>query len=127
MHLQCCGVAGAVLSAGSEVTNQLPIVLLTQEKPSDGLWSGRETLIRTEGTPEISILSDFNVHHQLWLSTPFTDHPGQLAFNFAIRHALEQLVQHIRITDCLGDKPNILDFFLSSNSAYAVIFSIGLL
>ncbi|MPC35047.1 Chymotrypsinogen A [Portunus trituberculatus] len=25
---------------------------------------------------EISILGDFNVHHQLWLSSPFTDHPA---------------------------------------------------
>ena len=43
---------------------------------------------------EISIFEDFNVHHQLWLSSPFTDHPGELAFNFAILHDLEQLVQH---------------------------------
>ncbi|MPC17837.1 hypothetical protein E2C01_010704 [Portunus trituberculatus] len=42
---------------------------------------------------EISILGDFNVHHQLWLSSPFTDHPDELAFNFAILHDLEQLVQ----------------------------------
>ncbi|MPC33383.1 hypothetical protein E2C01_026732 [Portunus trituberculatus] len=39
-----------------------------------------------------SILGDFNVHHQPWLSSPFTDHPGKLAFNFAILHDLEQLV-----------------------------------
>ncbi|MPC22044.1 hypothetical protein E2C01_015050 [Portunus trituberculatus] len=56
---------------------------------------------------EISILGNFNVHHQLWLSSSFTDHPGELAFNFAILH---------------GDTPNILDLFLTSNpSAYAVI------
>ncbi|XP_063845367.1 uncharacterized protein LOC135091555 [Scylla paramamosain] len=61
---------------------------------------------------EISILGDFNVHHQLWLSSPFTDHPGELAYNFAILHDLEQLVQHpTRIPDCLGDTPNILDLF----------------
>ncbi|MPC41655.1 hypothetical protein E2C01_035255 [Portunus trituberculatus] len=29
---------------------------------------------------------------QLWFSSPFTDHPGKLAFNFAILHDLEQLV-----------------------------------
>ncbi|MPC25629.1 hypothetical protein E2C01_018751 [Portunus trituberculatus] len=43
---------------------------------------------------EISILRDFNVHHQLQLSSPFTDHPGELAFNFVIPHDREQLVQH---------------------------------
>ncbi|MPC20874.1 hypothetical protein E2C01_013835 [Portunus trituberculatus] len=43
---------------------------------------------------EISILGDFNVHYQLWLFSPFSDHPGELAFNFAIIHDLEQQVQH---------------------------------
>ena len=65
---------------------------------------------------EISILGDFNVHHQLWLSSPFTDHPGELAYYFAILHDLEQLVQNpTRIPDRLGDTPNILDFFLAPN------------
>ncbi|MPC21610.1 hypothetical protein E2C01_014600 [Portunus trituberculatus] len=74
---------------------------------------------------EISILGDFNVHHQLWLSSSFADHSGELAFNIAILHALEQLVQHpTRILDSLGDTPNILDLFLTSNpSAYAVALS----
>ncbi|KAK8400926.1 hypothetical protein O3P69_002597 [Scylla paramamosain] len=74
---------------------------------------------------EISILGDFNVHHQLWLSSPFTDHPGELAYNFAILHDLGQLVQHpTRIPDRLGDTSNILDLFLTSNpSAYAVTLS----
>ncbi|MPC64517.1 hypothetical protein E2C01_058634 [Portunus trituberculatus] len=53
---------------------------------------------------------------------PFNDHPDELAFNFAILHDLEQLMQHpIPIPDRLGDTQNILDFFLTSNpSAYAV-------
>ena len=74
---------------------------------------------------EISILGDFNVHHQLWLSSPFTDDPGELAFNFAILHDFEQLVQHpTRIPNRLGDRPSILDLFLTSNpSAYAVTLS----
>ncbi|MPC38546.1 hypothetical protein E2C01_032055 [Portunus trituberculatus] len=51
-----------------------------------------------------SILGDFNVHHHLWFSSPFTDHPGELAFNFAILDNLEQLVAHpTHIPDCLGD------------------------
>ncbi|KAK8380763.1 hypothetical protein O3P69_008003 [Scylla paramamosain] len=72
-------------------------------------------------SPEISILGDFNVH----LSSLFTDHPGELAFNFAILHDLEQLVQHpTHIPDRLEDTPNILDLFLTSNpSAYAVTLS----
>ena len=41
---------------------------------------------------EISIIGDLNVHHQLWLSSPFTEHPGEPYFNFAILHDLEQLV-----------------------------------
>ncbi|MPC70711.1 hypothetical protein E2C01_064965 [Portunus trituberculatus] len=62
---------------------------------------------------EISILGDFNVRHQLWLSSPFIDHPGELTFNF---DDLEQLVQHpSRVLDSLGDTPNILDLFLISN------------
>ncbi|MPC65531.1 hypothetical protein E2C01_059668 [Portunus trituberculatus] len=59
---------------------------------------------------EISILGDYNVHHQLWLSSPLTDHPGELTFNFAILHDLQQLVQHpTRILDRLGDTLNIPD------------------
>ncbi|MPC41161.1 hypothetical protein E2C01_034746 [Portunus trituberculatus] len=62
---------------------------------------------------------------ELWLSSPFTDNPGELAFNFVILYDLEQLVQHpTRIPDSLGDTPNILDFFLTSNPlAYAVTLS----
>ena len=57
---------------------------------------------------EISILGDFSVHHQLWLSSPFTDHPGELAYNFAILHDLEQLLQHhTRIPDRFGDTSKI--------------------
>ncbi|XP_063864361.1 uncharacterized protein LOC135102784 isoform X1 [Scylla paramamosain] len=49
----------------------------------------------------------------------------ELAFNFAILHDLEQLVQHLtHIPDCLRDTPNILHLFLTSNpSAYAVTLS----
>ncbi|MPC34855.1 hypothetical protein E2C01_028258 [Portunus trituberculatus] len=73
---------------------------------------------------EISILRDFNVHHHLRLSSPFNNHLGELAFNFAIFHDLEQLVQHLtRIPDCLEDTPNILDLFLISSPAYAVTLS----
>ncbi|MPC61708.1 hypothetical protein E2C01_055782 [Portunus trituberculatus] len=74
---------------------------------------------------DISIFGDFNVHHQVWLFSPFTDHRGELAFKFGIFHDLEQLVQHpTRIPDCLGDTPSILDLFLTSNpSAYAVTLS----
>ena len=75
----------------------------------------------------LDILGDFNVHHQLWLSSSFTDDPGEQAYNFAILNGLEQLVQHpTRIPDRLGDTPNILDLFLTSNpSAYTVkLFSL---
>ncbi|MPC45001.1 hypothetical protein E2C01_038684 [Portunus trituberculatus] len=69
---------------------------------------------------EISNFGDFNVHHQLWLSSPFTDYPDELAFNFAVLHDLEQLVQHpTRILDHFGDTPNIVDLFITFNpSAY---------
>ncbi|MPC19328.1 hypothetical protein E2C01_012242 [Portunus trituberculatus] len=71
---------------------------------------------------EISIHGDFNVNHQLWFPSPFTDHPDELAFNFAILHDLEQLVQHpTRIPDRLRNMASILDLFLTSNlSAYTV-------
>ncbi|MPC47912.1 hypothetical protein E2C01_041673 [Portunus trituberculatus] len=77
---------------------------------------------RPQSTHEIPNLGDFNVHHQLWLSYLFIDHPGELAFNIAIVHDLEHLVLHPTcIPDFLGGKPNILDLFLISNpSAYAV-------
>ena len=60
---------------------------------------------------KISILGDFNVHPQLWLSSSFVDQPGEQAFNFDIFYELDQLVQFpIRIPDRLGDMPNILVF-----------------
>ena len=73
---------------------------------------------------EISILRDFNVHHQLWLSS-FTDQPGEQTFNLAFLHNLEQLLQFpTRIRDRIGDTPNILDLFLTSKpSAYSVKLS----
>ncbi|MPC41181.1 hypothetical protein E2C01_034766 [Portunus trituberculatus] len=73
----------------------------------------------------MSILEDFNLLHQHWLTSPFTDHLGELAFNFAIFHDLEQLVQHpTRIPDSHGDTPSNLDLFLIPNpSAYAVTLS----
>ncbi|XP_050709244.1 uncharacterized protein LOC126994048 [Eriocheir sinensis] len=71
---------------------------------------------------EISILGDSNAHHQLWLSSSSTDQSGEQAYNFAVLNDLEQLVQHpTRIPDHLGDRPNILDLFFTSNSsAYSV-------
>ncbi|MPC47941.1 hypothetical protein E2C01_041702 [Portunus trituberculatus] len=50
-----------------------------------------EHILSLYTSAEISILCDFNVHQQFWLSSPFTDHPCELAFNFAILHGLEQL------------------------------------
>ena len=88
----------------------------------DYLTSKVEHILSHFPFAEISILGDFNVHHQHWLSSPFTDQPGEQAFSFAILHDFEQLVQHpTRIPDRLGDTPNILDLFLTSNpSAYSV-------
>ncbi|MPC23847.1 hypothetical protein E2C01_016915 [Portunus trituberculatus] len=77
---------------------------------------------------EVSILGDFNVHHHLWSSSPFTDYPGELAFNFAILHDLEQLMQHpTRNPDRLGDMPNILDLFLSPFCLCCYHIFVGLL
>ena len=83
---------------------------------------------------EISIVGDFNVHHQLCLSSSFTYQPDEQTFNFVILHDLEQLVQ---FPDGLRDTPNILDLFLISNpstysvklfsalgSSYDIIFSV---
>ncbi|MPC56069.1 hypothetical protein E2C01_050019 [Portunus trituberculatus] len=56
----------------------------------------------------------------------FTDHPGELAFNFVILHDLEQIVQHpTRIPDRLGDTPNILDLFLTSIPSWAPLITIS--
>ena len=91
----------------------------------DYLSSKVEHILTHFPSAEISILGDFNVHHQLWLSSPFTDQPGEHAYNFAILNDLEQLVQlPTRIPDRLGDTPNILDLFLTTNpSAYTVKLS----
>ena len=88
----------------------------------DYLNSKVEHILTHSPFAEISILGDFNVHHQLWLSSSFTDQPGEQTYNFAILNDLEQLVQHpTRIPDRLGDRPNTLDLFLTSNpSAYSV-------
>ena len=89
----------------------------------DYLTSKVEHILTLFPFAEISILGDFNVHHQLWLSSPFTDHPGELAYNFAILHDLEQLVQHpTRIPDGSGGNTcNILDLFSTSNSFAYII------
>ena len=88
----------------------------------DYLTSKVEHILSISPFSEITILGDFNVHHRDWLSSPFTDQPGELALTFSILNDLEQLVQHpTRIPDRLGDRPNILDLFLTSNpSAYSV-------
>ncbi|MPC14315.1 hypothetical protein E2C01_007079 [Portunus trituberculatus] len=79
----------------------------------DYLFSKVEHILYFYPFAEISILGDFIVQNQLWLSSPLTDHSGELAFNFTILHDLQQLVQHpTRIPDRLGDTPNILDLFL---------------
>ena len=45
---------------------------------------------------------------------PFTDHPGESAFNFGILNALEQIVQHpSRIPNRIIDTLNIHDPFLT--------------
>ena len=88
----------------------------------DYLTSKVEHILSHSPFSEISILGDFNVHHHLWLSSSFTDLPGEQAFNFSILNDLEQLVQHpTHIPDRLGDRPNILDLFLTSNpSTYSI-------
>ena len=67
---------------------------------------------------EILIIIDFNVHHQFGLSFPFTDYSGELAFEFAILHDLEQLVQSpTRISQSPIYTPKILDLFFNYNSS----------
>ena len=63
-----------------------------------------EHILSSSPFAEISILGDFNVHHHLWLSSPFTDQPGEQAYVFSILNDLEQLVQHpTHIPDHLGE------------------------
>ena len=65
---------------------------------------------------EIIIFGDFNVYYRQWLSSSSHDTAGELALQFYIQNNFEQLV-HLptRILDRLGDEPNILDLFLTSN------------
>ncbi|MPC32924.1 hypothetical protein E2C01_026258 [Portunus trituberculatus] len=58
------------------------------------LTSNVEHILSLYSFVDISIFGDFSVHHHLCLSSPFTDHPRELVFNFSILHDLEQLVQH---------------------------------
>ncbi|MPC44111.1 hypothetical protein E2C01_037775 [Portunus trituberculatus] len=59
----------------------------------DYLTSKEEHTLSLYPFEDISIPGDFNVYHQLWLSSPSADHPAELAFSFAIIHDLEQLVR----------------------------------
>ena len=88
----------------------------------DYLNSKIEHILSSSPFSEIIILGDFNVHHRQWLSSSSHDTAGERAFHFAIQNDLEQLVQlTTRIPDRLGDEPNILDLFLTSNpSPYTV-------
>ncbi|KAL7643214.1 UNVERIFIED_CONTAM: hypothetical protein RMT77_006505 [Armadillidium vulgare] len=88
----------------------------------DYLNSKIEHILSSSPFSEIIILGDFNVHHRQWLSSSSHDTAGERAFHFAIQNDLEQLVQlPTRIPDRLGDEPNILDLFLTSNpSPYTV-------
>ncbi|MPD02010.1 hypothetical protein E2C01_097564 [Portunus trituberculatus] len=56
----------------------------------------------TSATFAISTLGDCNVHHQFWLTSPSTDHPGELAINFPILHVLVRLKYEGRS----GGRPN---------------------
>ena len=71
---------------------------------------------------EVSILLNFNVNHHLWITSSFSNQPGEQAFDFAFLNDLEQLVQHpTRIPDRSGITLDILDLFLTFNpSAYSV-------
>ena len=71
--------------------------------------------ILSSSLSEIIILDDFNAQHRQRLSSSSHDPAGELAYQFSIQSNLEQLV-HLptRITDRLGDEPNILDLFLTS-------------
>lgn len=67
---------------------------------------------------DISILVDFNVQHQPWLSSSFIDHFGEPPYNFVLLNDIEQLIQHTtRIPARLRDNRNNLDIFLTSNSS----------
>ncbi|MPC82039.1 hypothetical protein E2C01_076682 [Portunus trituberculatus] len=82
----------------------------------DYLTSKVEHILSLYPFADINILGDFNVPHQLWLFSPFTDHSGELALNFAIFYDLEQLVQH---PTCIPDLLLLDLLFNSDPSAYA--------
>ena len=92
----------------------------------DNLTSKVEYILSPFPYAEISILGDFNVLHQRWLSflSP-TNLVNKPSFNFAILYDLEKLLQFpIRNPDRIEDTPNIIDFFLTSNpAAYSVKIS----
>ena len=50
----------------------------------DYLTSKVEHILSLYPFAEISVLGDFNVHQQFYLSSPFTDYPGEPCFNFTL-------------------------------------------
>ena len=85
-------------------------------------------IISSSPSAEIIVLGDFNVHHREWLYSRRTDAAGERAFEFCLENDFTQLVQYpTRIPDRLGDEPNILDLFLTTNpSLYTVNVSAAL-
>ena len=82
----------------------------------DYLNSKIEHILSSSPFSEIIILGDFNVHHRQWLSSSSHDTAGERAFHFAIQNDLERLEQlPTCIPDRVGDEPNILDLFVTSN------------
>ena len=97
------------------------LLILLTPKFFDYLNSKIEDILSLSPFSEI-IIGDFIVHHLQWLSSSSHNTAGERAFHFAIQNDLEQLLKlPTRIPDRLGDEPNILDLFLTSNpSPYTV-------
>ena len=86
----------------------------------DRLSKSIETITLQSPRSEIIVLGDFNIHNSDWLSysSNVTNPAGREAEAFAIVNELTQVISEpTRVPDRAGDKANIFDLFLTSNSS----------
>ncbi|XP_063879422.1 ionotropic receptor 93a-like [Scylla paramamosain] len=106
----------------SPIMHHLEAFKRAELRQDQGILPKEEYITRLQTQPlallDISILGDFSVHHQLWFSSPFTDHPGELSINFAILHDLEQLRQPSTVT--VMAVPLVMDKYAETRGAERV-------
>jgi len=83
----------------------------------DSISNSIDNVLLNHPTANIFVFGDFNVHNRDWLKfSTNTDAPGNYVFDFAVSHALTQVVDFpARIPDRNDQSPKLLDLFLTSD------------